>query len=843
MATTLTRNLKLRIDSNLTANSKYNLEKIDTLGATFLVDTQNNLLLRSITNVVIEPNSADLGGSGVGGSVSIGTSSHSISALNIYASALNISTVLGLADQAAGGTKRLNLKYKSDINGSVDTVADRNLSVDVDGSDRQLVLGGSLSIVGGDLVLNQSGPSSISLPQSGTLSTLAGIETLTNKTISAASNTITGLTNANISNSAAIVYSKLSLSNSITNADINSAAAISYSKLSLTNSIVDVDISSSAAISRAKLAVGTANSVLINDGAGLVSSEAALSQSRGGTGVSGSATYPSSGVLLTDTNSVTVTNKSISGSTNTLSNISYASLSLSNSLLNSDINSAAGIQYSKLNLSNSIVNSDVASGAAIAYSKLNLSGSIQNADISNTASIAYSKLSLANSISNSDISSSAAISGTKISPDFGNQLIRTLMGVQFEEGGWKTTLNAASGGQSVDLNFFLPNTSGTNGQVLSTNGSGDTSWISVGGTGTVTSVALSAPVEFTVSGSPITGAGTLTLTKANQSANTVYAGPSSGGAAQPSFRSLVLADIPAGVVTSVTDTASVDLTLSGNNLSADVIPGGVDHNSLLNFVANKHIDHSTVSINAGTGLTGGGDITTSRTLSLANTAVTPNPYGSATQVGTFTVDAQGRLTLATNVAISIADANVAPGAAIALNKLAAVSINKALQSDGSGFISASAVTSTELGYLSGATSDIQVQLDNKQPLDTDLTALAGVATTGILVRTGSGSATTRTLTAGTGISIANGDGVVGNPTISVSGSSVTSFKANWLNADGTTKTVIHNLGSTDVMVQIFDSSTGETLEVDSEIRTDSNTLTLTSSQAPAVSWRVLILAI
>jgi len=65
--------------------------------------------------------------------------------------------------------------------------------------------------------------------------------------------------------------------------------------------------------------------------------------------------------------------------------------------------------------------------------------------------------------------------------------------------------------------------------------------------GTVTSVALAAPSELTVSGSPVTSSGTLTLTKATQSANTVWAGPTSGGAAQPTFRALVTADIPTSV--------------------------------------------------------------------------------------------------------------------------------------------------------------------------------------------------------------------------------------------------------------------------------------------------------
>lgn len=62
----------------------------------------------------------------------------------------------------------------------------------------------------------------------------------------------------------------------------------------------------------------------------------------------------------------------------------------------------------------------------------------------------------------------------------------------------------------------------------------------------------------------------------------------------------------------------------------------------------------TRTISPGIGLTGGGDLSADRSLALANTAVTPMAYGSASQVATFEVDAQGRLIAASNVAIAAA---------------------------------------------------------------------------------------------------------------------------------------------------------------------------------------------
>lgn len=96
----------------------------------------------------------------------------------------------------------------------------------------------------------------------------------------------------------------------------------------------------------------------------------------------------------------------------------------------------------------------------------------------------------------------------------------------------------------------LAQSSATTGEVIAWNG---TAWAPssfVPGSGTVTSVALTAPASIlSVGGSPITGSGTLALTLATQSPNQVWAGPTSGGAATPTFRALVAADIGVNTVT------------------------------------------------------------------------------------------------------------------------------------------------------------------------------------------------------------------------------------------------------------------------------------------------------
>jgi hypothetical protein len=104
------------------------------------------------------------------------------------------------------------------------------------------------------------------------------------------------------------------------------------------------------------------------------------------------------------------------------------------------------------------------------------------------------------------------------------------------------------------------------GYVLSNDGTGQLSWVSASA-GSVTSVALALPVSvFSVSGSPVTSSGTLTGSFTTQSANTVFAGPTTGSAATPTFRSLVSADIPS--------LSGIYLALTGGTMSGAINMGG-----------------------------------------------------------------------------------------------------------------------------------------------------------------------------------------------------------------------------------------------------------------------------
>ena len=117
--------------------------------------------------------------------------------------------------------------------------------------------------------------------------------------------------------------------------------------------------------------------------------------------------------------------------------------------------------------------------------------------------------------------------------------------------------------------------------------------------------------------------------------------------------SVPVANVPGAVPNTVNVIAGTGL-IGGGALTGNVtlIASGIPVANVLGAVPN------TVNVIAGTGMSGGGALTGNVTLNLANTAVVASTYGNASIVPVITVDAQGRITSASNATIAIANSAV-----------------------------------------------------------------------------------------------------------------------------------------------------------------------------------------
>jgi len=107
-----------------------------------------------------------------------------------------------------------------------------------------------------------------------------------------------------------------------------------------------------------------------------------------------------------------------------------------------------------------------------------------------------------------------------------------------------------------------------------TNDNGILKVVGGGGSGTVTSVGLSLPAIFSVSGTPVTSSGTLNGALATQSANRAFLGPTSGGAAIPTFRAIVDDDVPNTITIDLAAVATV--ANSGDSATAFFSSGTIE---------------------------------------------------------------------------------------------------------------------------------------------------------------------------------------------------------------------------------------------------------------------------
>ena len=187
---------------------------------------------------------------------------------------------------------------------------------------------------------------------------------------------------------------------------------------------------------------------------------------------------------------------------------------------------------------------------------------------------------------------------------------------------------------------------GTNGYVLTSNGTTATWAAPTTGGGTVTSVGLALPGQFTISNSPVTGSGTLTAAWANQTANHVLAAPN-GSAGVPTFRGLAAADIPlipvSGGGTNATTAAgartNLGATTVGNNFFILPDPSAIRFPRMNadNTVSALSDTEFRTAIGAGTG-SGNGTVTSIGVTVPSFLSVSP---ASITTSGTFAVTLSG----------------------------------------------------------------------------------------------------------------------------------------------------------------------------------------------------------
>jgi len=229
-----------------------------------------------------------------------------------------------------------------------------------------------------------------------------------------------------------------------------------------------------------------------------------------------------------------------------------------------------------------------------------------------------------------------------------------------------------------------------------------------------------------------------------------------------------ISNIPSGIVSGSSQLTTEFDTRYLNTGGDNVVSGSsqIDHNTTTNYDSNEHIDHTSVSISSGLGLTGGGDITTSRTLTLDTGSShfqdgvgAANPLPSGVVSGSAQVDHDQTTNFVSNEHIDHSTVTITAGSGLTGGGTIASSRTINIGSGDGISVGADSISVDATVLRTGGDGVISgsVQVDHDQT--TNFNSDEHIGHSGVTITAGSGLTGGGDITTSRTINVGSGDGI------------------------------------------------------------------------------------